>query len=148
MHSVRKQLPHDQNQMIRMIHDSDETLKGRKILLVDDDLRNTFALSKVLKQHGLEVIMADNGKLALEKLESEAGIELVMMDIMMPIMDGYEAMRQFVRIRSIRIPIIALTAKAMTGDREKCIEGGANDYMTKPVDSDNLLSLIRVWLFK
>jgi CheY-like chemotaxis protein/CHASE3 domain sensor protein len=149
LHSVQKHLPHDQRQMIRMIHDSDDTLKGRKVLLVDDDLRNTFALSKILKQHGLDVIMADNGKLALEKLENEAGIELVIMDIMMPIMDGYEAMRH---IRDNpehqNLPIIALTAKAMAGDREKSIEGGANDYMTKPVDTDNLLSLIRVWLYK
>jgi CheY-like chemotaxis protein len=149
LHSVQRSLPPDQRQKIRMIHDSDDTLKERKILLVDDDLRNTFALSKILKQHGLEVIMADNGKLALDKLESETGIELVIMDIMMPIMDGYEAMK---RIRENpahqTLPIIALTAKAMTGDREKCIEGGANDYMTKPVDTDNLLSLIRVWLFK
>jgi CheY-like chemotaxis protein/CHASE3 domain sensor protein/putative methionine-R-sulfoxide reductase with GAF domain len=149
LHSVQKLLPPDQRQRIRMIHDSDHTLKGRKILLVDDDLRNTFALSKILKQHGLEVVMADNGKLALDKLENEAGIELVIMDIMMPIMDGYEAMK---RIRGNpehqTLPIIALTAKAMTGDREKCIEGGANDYMTKPVNTDNLLSLIRVWLFK
>ena len=149
LHSVQKSLPPEQRQMIRMLHDSDETLKGRKVLLVDDDLRNTFALSKVLKQHGMNVVMADNGKLALEKLDSEEGIELVIMDIMMPIMDGYEAMK---RIRDNpkfqSLPIIALTAKAMTGDREKCIEGGANDYMTKPVDSDKLLSLIRVWLFK
>jgi CheY-like chemotaxis protein/signal transduction histidine kinase len=149
LHSVQKLLPEDQRQLIRMVHDSDETLKGRKILLVDDDLRNTFALSKVLKQHGLEVIMADNGKLALDKLESEAGIELVIMDIMMPIMDGYEAMKH-IRNHPLHksLPVIALTAKAMTGDREKCIEGGANDYMTKPVDTDNLLSLIRVWLYK
>lgn len=149
LHSVQKLLPEDQRQMIRMIHDSDETLKGRKILLVDDDLRNTFALSKILKQHGLEVIMADNGRLALDKLESEPDIELVIMDIMMPIMDGYEAMKHIRENPEHQtLPIIALTAKAMTGDREKCIEGGANDYMTKPVDTDNLLSLIRVWLFK
>ncbi|WP_281888371.1 response regulator [Paenibacillus sp. YYML68] len=149
LHSVQKQLPEEQRAMLRMALDSDESLKGRKVLLVDDDMRNTFALSKVLRQHGLEVLMADNGKLAVEKLESESGIELVIMDIMMPVMDGYEAMRL---IRSkpqySRLPIIALTAKAMSGDREKCIEGGANDYMTKPVDTDKLLSLIRVWLFE
>jgi CheY-like chemotaxis protein/CHASE3 domain sensor protein len=149
LHSVQKLLPLEQRQNIRMIHDSDDTLKGRKVLLVDDDLRNTFALSKILKQHGLEVVMADNGQMALDQLDSEPGIELVIMDIMMPIMDGYEAM---IRIRENpehqTLPIIALTAKAMTGDREKCIEGGANDYMTKPVDTDSLLSLIRVWLFK
>ncbi|WP_235941587.1 response regulator [Paenibacillus puerhi] len=149
LHSVQKTLPEEQRLMLRMALDSDESLKGRKVLLVDDDLRNTFALSKVLRQHGLDVVMADNGKLALEKLESEPGIELVIMDIMMPIMDGYEAMR-LIRgnPRYQNLPIIALTAKAMAGDREKCIEGGANDYMTKPVDTDKLLSLIRVWLFE
>jgi CheY-like chemotaxis protein len=148
LHNVNKSLPFEQRQGIRMLHDADESLKGRKILLVDDDVRNTFALSKVLQHYGMDVIMADNGKLALEMLDQEAGIELVIMDIMMPVMDGYEAMR---RIRENpqfnKLPIIALTANAMVGDREKCIEGGANDYMTKPVDTDNLLSLIRVWLF-
>ncbi|RKP48076.1 response regulator [Cohnella endophytica] len=133
--------------MIRRVHDTDNTLQGRKILLVDDDLRNTFALSKVLKQQGLDVIMADNGKLAIEKLQADDDIELVLMDMMMPVMDGYEAMRE---IRSNgkyeSLPIIALTAKAMIGDREKCIESGANDYMTKPLDVDRLLSLLRVWL--
>ncbi|WP_240414883.1 response regulator [Paenibacillus periandrae] len=149
LHSIHKLLPPEQKEMIRMVRDSDETLKGRKVLLVDDDLRNTFALSKILKKHGLEVVMADNGKLALDKLDSENGIELVIMDIMMPVMDGYEAIsriREMPKFQSL--PIIALTAKAMTGDREKCIERGANDYMTKPVDTDKLLSLIRVWLFQ
>ncbi|NRF89458.1 response regulator [Paenibacillus frigoriresistens] len=149
LHSVHKSLPQAQKEMIRMVRDSDETLKGRKILLVDDDLRNTFALSKILRKHGLDVVMADNGKLALDKLEIESGIELVIMDIMMPVMDGYEAIghiRTMPKFQSL--PIIALTAKAMTGDREKCIERGANDYMTKPVDTDKLLSLIRVWLLR
>jgi CheY-like chemotaxis protein/signal transduction histidine kinase len=147
LHNVNKLLPFEQRQGVRMLHDADETLKGRKILLVDDDLRNTFAMSKVLQHYEMDVIMADNGKLALEMLNQEAGIEFVIMDIMMPIMDGYEAMR---RIREnplfFKLPIIALTANAMVGDREKCIEAGANDYMTKPIDTDNLLSLIRVWL--
>jgi CheY-like chemotaxis protein len=148
LHSVNKSLPFDQRQGTRMLLDTDQTLKGRKILLVDDDLRNTFALSKMLQQYEMDVIMADNGKLALEMLDQDAGIELVIMDIMMPVMDGYEAMR---RIRENpqfnKLPIIALTANAMVGDRKKCIEGGANDYMTKPIDTDNLLSLLRVWLF-
>ncbi|WP_261301322.1 response regulator [Paenibacillus andongensis] len=149
LHSVHKSLPQAQKEMIRMVRDSDETLKGRKILLVDDDLRNTFALSKILRKHGLDVVMADNGKLALDKLESETGIELVIMDIMMPVMDGYEAIGHIRTIPKFQsLPIIALTAKAMTGDREKCIERGANDYMTKPVDTDKLLSLIRVWLLR
>jgi CheY-like chemotaxis protein len=149
LHSVHKSLPQAQKEMIRMVRDSDESLKGRKILLVDDDLRNTFALSKVLRKHGLDVVMADNGKLALDKLESETGIELVIMDIMMPVMDGYEAIGHIRTLPKFQsLPIIALTAKAMTGDREKCIERGANDYMTKPVDTDKLLSLIRVWLLR
>ncbi|WFA20860.1 response regulator [Paenibacillus mucilaginosus] len=147
LHSVKRALPDERKPSLRPMEETDVSLKGRKILLVDDDLRNTFALSKVLRQHGLNVVMADNGKLALEKLESEDGVELVIMDIMMPVMDGYEAMK---RIRAnpkhAALPIIALTAKAMAGDREKSIEGGANDYMTKPVDTDKLLSLIRVWL--
>lgn len=149
LHSVHKSLPQAQKEMIRMVRDSDESLKGRKILLVDDDLRNTFALSKVLRKHGLDVVMADNGKMALDKLEIETGIELVIMDIMMPVMDGYEAISHIRTIPKFQsLPIIALTAKAMTGDREKCIERGANDYMTKPVDTDKLLSLIRVWLLR
>ncbi|NOU73792.1 response regulator [Paenibacillus sp. LMG 31458] len=149
LHSVHKSLPQAQKEMIRLVRDSDESLKGRKILLVDDDLRNTFALSKVLRKHGLDVVMADNGKLALDKLESESGIELVIMDIMMPVMDGYEAISHIRTMPKFQsLPIIALTAKAMTGDREKCIERGANDYMTKPVDTDKLLSLIRVWLLR
>jgi CheY-like chemotaxis protein/signal transduction histidine kinase len=148
LHNVNKALPFEQRQGVRMLHDADETLKGRKILLVDDDLRNTFALSKVLQHYGIEVIMADNGKLALDMLDQESGIELVIMDIMMPIMDGYEAMR-IIRANPLfkKLPIIALTANAMVGDREKCIEAGANDYMTKPIDIENLLSLMRVWLF-
>ncbi|SFL38480.1 Signal transduction histidine kinase [Paenibacillus sp. 1_12] len=148
LHNVNKMLPFEQRHGAYMLQDGDETLKGRKILLVDDDLRNTFALSKLLQHYEMDVIMADNGKLALEMLEQVAGIELVIMDIMMPVMDGYEAMR---RIRQNpqfnKLPIIALTANAMLGDREKCIEGGANDYLTKPIDTDNLLSLLRVWLF-
>ncbi|MNI11819.1 Signal transduction histidine-protein kinase BarA [compost metagenome] len=149
LHSVQKSLPPEQIHLIRRAHESDETLKGKKILLVDDDLRNTFALSKVLRQHGLDVVMADNGLLALEKLEKEEQIELVIMDIMMPIMDGYEAMEKIrLNPKHSNLPIIALTAKAMAGDRDKCMEKGANDYMTKPVDTDKLLSLIRVWLFR
>ena len=147
LHNVNISLPFGQRQSDLMLRDTDKTLRGKKILLVDDDLRNTFAMSKVLQHYEMDVIMADNGKLALEMLDQVTGIELVIMDIMMPVMDGYEAMR---RIRENpqfnKLPIIALTANAMVGDREKCIDGGANDYMTKPIDTDNLLSLIRVWL--
>ena len=138
-----------QQKVIRMLHDPDQVLQGRKVLLVDDDMRNTFALSQVLQQSGMEVVMADNGLLALEKLKEEQGIELVVMDIMMPVMDGYEAMRKIrSQSRFKKLPIIALTAKAMPEDRAKCLEAGASDYLVKPVDADKLLSLVRVWLFQ
>jgi len=149
LHSVESSLPADQQKVIRMLHDPDQVFKDRKVLLVDDDMRNTFALSKVLQKSGLSVVMADNGKLALEKLETEEDIELVVMDIMMPVMDGYEATRAIrSQPRFEKLPIIALTAKAMPEDRAKCLEAGANDYLTKPIDVEKLLSLMRVWLFK
>ncbi len=149
LHSVESFLPADQQKIIRMLHDPDEVFKDRKVLLVDDDMRNTYALSKVMQESGLRVVMADNGKLALEKLETEHDIELVVMDIMMPVMDGYEAMRAIRAQRRLeKLPIIALTAKAMPEDRAKCLNAGANDYLTKPVDVEKLLSLMRVWLFQ
>lgn len=122
-------------------------IRGRKILLVDDDPRNTFALSAVLEDAGLEVVIADNGRLALEKLDAEPGIELVVMDIMMPVMDGLEAIRAIRDQRRFRrLPILAVTAKAMPEDRARSLEAGANDYLTKPVDVERLLSLTQVWL--
>jgi len=128
--------------------DTDDVLRGKKVLLVDDDMRNVFALSATLQAHGLEVVVAGDGKEGLDKLTANPGVQIVLMDIMMPEMDGYEAMR---RIRDNRawekLPIIALTAKAMKEDREKCIDAGASDYITKPVDIDQLLSLMRVWLY-
>ncbi len=149
LHSVESSLPADQQKVIRMLHDPDEVFKDRKVLLVDDDMRNTYALSKVLEKLGLNVLMADNGKLALEKLEEEPHIELVVMGIMMPVMDGFEAMRAIrAQPRFEGLPVIAITAKAMPEDRSKCLEAGANDYLTKPVDVEKLLSLMRVWLFK
>jgi CheY-like chemotaxis protein len=149
LHSVTSNLSTEQASTIRMLHDPDQVLQGRKILLVDDDTRNTFALSSVLEKAGMEVVMADNGQLAIEKLEAETDIDLVLMDIMMPVMDGHaaiQAIRDQPRFKEL--PIIALTAKAMPEDRSKCLESGANDYMTKPVDVEKLLSLMRVWLFK
>lgn len=124
-----------------------EKLEGKNILIVDDDMRNTFALSKTLRNKGCEVLMAANGKKAVEIVEENSNIDLVLMDIMMPVMDGYEAMRLIrTSSESIKIPIIALTAKAMKGDREKCIEAGATDFLTKPVDVDKLFSLMVKWL--
>ena len=123
------------------------SLRGRRLLLVDDDMRNLFALSKVLRSKGIDVVMAQDGQKALDTIDSDNGIELVLMDIMMPVMDGYDTMRAIrARPAVAKVPIIALTAKAMRGDREKCLEAGANDYLSKPIDVDRLLSMIRVWL--
>ena len=118
------------------------------VLLVDDDMRNIFALTAILEPHDMVIHYAENGVRALEKLANLPEVDAVLMDIMMPEMDGYEAtgrIRQQAKFKSL--PIIALTAKAMKGDREKCIEAGASDYITKPVDTDQLLSLMRVWLY-
>jgi CheY-like chemotaxis protein len=149
LHSVEATLSEDQQAMIRMQHDPDRALQNRTVLLVDDDLRNTFALSKLLKKHGMTVVIADNGQMALEKLAEEKTIELVIMDIMMPVMDGYQAMREIRAHPAWRqLPVIALTARAMPEEQERCMAAGANDYLIKPVDIERLLTLLRVWLFK
>ncbi|WP_162852476.1 response regulator [Dinghuibacter silviterrae] len=130
------------------IPSGDDVLKGKKALLVDDDMRNVFALSATLQEHGLEVVVAGDGREGLDRLADQPGIQIVLMDIMMPEMDGYEAMRHIRSDKALMgLPIIALTAKAMKDDREKCIAAGASDYITKPVDIDQLLSLMRVWLY-
>ncbi len=122
-------------------------LAGRKVLLVDDDMRNLFALSKVLRSWGLVVSVAQDGQKALKVLADDATAELVLMDIMMPGMDGYETIRAIrAQVHLADLPIIALTAKAMRGDREKCLAMGASDYLSKPIDIDKLASMIRVWL--
>ncbi len=119
----------------------------RRVLLVDDDMRNLYALSKALRSKGLEVTLAQDGPKALALVEENPALELVLMDIMMPGMDGLETMRRIrLQPRHARLPIIALTAKAMRGDREQCLEAGASDYLTKPIDVDKLLSMMRVWL--
>ncbi len=149
LHRVESKLPPPKREMLRRVAQTDPALVGRKVLVVDDDVRNIFALTALLEQHEMRVVYAENGREALRKLEMEPGVDIVLMDIMMPEMDGYEATRQ---IRSLgkyaRLPVIALTAKAMKGDREKCIEAGASDYITKPVDPDQLISLLRVWLYR
>lgn len=149
LHRVVDNLPKDKQQIISSLHDKDAIFRGKKVLIVDDDMRNLFALSKVLDDKGMIVIEAENGKVALEKLEKESDIDIVLMDIMMPIMDGYETMRQ-VRLKKEfkNLPIIALTAKAMKDDHERCIKAGANDYLTKPLDIDKLVSLMNVWLYR
>ncbi|WP_081869662.1 response regulator [Endozoicomonas numazuensis] len=147
IHSIEKSSPDEAKPAVETV--SNKSLEGHKILLVDDDLRNTFALSKGLQALGLEVVIADNGQNALDKLDEEEGVELVLMDIMMPVMDGYEAMIKMREIDRLKeMPVIALTAKAMSDDKAKCIEAGANDYMTKPVDIDKLVAMMKVWLFK
>ena len=149
LHSVEASLTKDQQTIIRMQHDPDKVLQARKVLLVDDDMRNTFALSKLLKKHGMDVAIADNGQMALDKLAEEPGIELVIMDIMMPVMDGYQAIRAIRERRDLAaLPVIALTARAMPEEQERCMAAGANDYLVKPVDVERLLTLLRVWLFR
>jgi CheY-like chemotaxis protein len=135
--------------MLEQLHDTDAVIAGRKVLIVDDDVRNIFSLTSVLEDHGMVVRFAENGKDALKSLDEDADVDTILMDVMMPEMDGYEttrAIRQKDQFKSL--PIIALTAKAMKGDREKCIAAGASDYITKPVDTEQLLSLLRVWLYK
>ncbi len=131
------------------MYTEDSLLKDKKILIVDDDVRNSFALSKLLSEKGIAVRIAQNGQKALDLLAEDPEIDLVLMDIMMPVMDGYETTR---RIRAQQefssLPILALTAKAMKGDREKCLAAGANDYLPKPIDVDRLFSMLRVWLYR
>jgi CheY-like chemotaxis protein len=148
LHRVERKLPREKRRMLEQLHSAEEVFKDRKILIVDDDVRNVFALTSVLEAHGMEVLYAENGQDALDLLQREDGIDLVLMDIMMPGMDGYQAMRAIRGEESFKqLPIISLTAKAMKGDREKSIASGASDYITKPVDTDQLLSLMRVWLY-
>ena len=148
LHRVVSDMPAEKQQTIKHLYDHEVILKDKCILIVDDDMRNSFALSKLLSDRGIRVRMAANGQKALDMLAEEP-LDLVLMDIMMPVMDGYETIR---RIRSQpqyhSLPVLALTAKAMKGDREKCLEAGANDYLANPIDVDRLLSLLRVWLYK
>jgi CheY-like chemotaxis protein len=147
LHRVIAELPAAKQKMIETLHESDEPLSGRKVLVVDDDIRNIFALNSLLERHNMEVITATNGQEAINLVETTADLSLVLMDVMMPEMDGYETMRRIRSNHKFRLlPIIALTAKAMKGDREKCLEAGASDYVAKPVNTDQLLSLVRMWL--
>ncbi len=149
LHRVEANLPERKQRVLRRLAKSDPQLAERHVLVVDDDLRNIFALTSLLEGYKMTVQYAENGKRALAKLEENPDIDIVLMDIMMPEMDGYEAVRKIRERPEWRdLPVIALTAKAMKGDREKCLEAGASDYITKPVDADQLLSLLRVWLYQ
>ena len=149
LHRVVSDLPEEKRKMLDRLHRSDEALVGRKVLVVDDDVRNIFALSSVLERRGMNVLTAGTGREAIDTIESTDDLAIVLMDIMMPEMDGYETMqliRQNPKFR--RLPIIALTAKAMKGDREKCLEAGASEYLAKPVNTEQLLSALRMWLYR
>src|SRR5262249_11700563 len=146
LHSVEADLPEANQRMLRQARRSEVLLAGSKILIVDDDGREIFASTSVLEGKNLQGLQAENGRAAIETLEKTPDIDIVLMDVMMPEMDGYETMRAIRRIEKFRsLPIIALTAKAMKGDREKCVQAGASDYIPKPVDLDHLFSLLRVW---
>jgi CheY-like chemotaxis protein len=149
LHRVVAQLPETKRKMLERLHGSNDVLKGRKVLVVDDDARNIFALTTVLESQDMEVINATNGRQAIELIEATPDLSVVLMDIMMPEMDGYETMREIRRQPAFRtLPMLALTAKAMKGDREKCLQAGASDYIAKPVNTEQLLSLLRVWLYR
>jgi CheY-like chemotaxis protein len=149
LHRVEADLPADKRRMLQEARQSDPALSGRRVLVVDDDIRNVFAITAVLERQGMEVITAETGAEALTALASRADVEIALVDVMMPEMDGYQTMA---RIRTMpgreTLPIIALTAKAMRGDRERCLEAGASDYISKPVDTSQLLSMIRVQLYR
>ena len=149
LHRTIENLPESKKQIITELYNNEAIFQNKKVLLVDDDMRNIFALSKVLKEAGMEIIKAENGVIALEALNLHPKIDIVLMDIMMPEMDGYEAMRRIrLQDKFKDLPILALTAKAMKEDRMKCIQAGANDYISKPVEVDRLLSLMRIWIRK
>ncbi|MEO8648186.1 MAG: response regulator, partial [Acidobacteriota bacterium] len=136
-----------QKNILRRVNIVDPRLKGKKVLVVDDDIRNIFALTSVLERQKMDVVYAENGKDGIDMLCRTPGIDGVLMDIMMPGMDGFEAIREIRQLSKFKsVPIIAVTAKAMKGDLQKCLEAGASDYITKPVDTEQLLSLLRIWL--
>jgi HAMP domain-containing protein/CheY-like chemotaxis protein/signal transduction histidine kinase len=149
LHRVVADLPVEKQRLLDRLHHSDDALVGKKVMVVDDDVRNIFALSSVLERRGMDVITAGTGREAIAKLETTSDVAIVLMDIMMPEMDGYETMRTIRQNNKFhRLPIIALTAKAMKGDREKCLEAGASEYLAKPVNTEQLLSSLRMWLHR
>lgn len=149
LHRVEARLPKEKQKIIRQLHKSDEVLNNKKVLVVDDDIRNLYSLTNALEEEGMHCLTAENGKVALKILKENPAIEMILMDVMMPEMDGYEATKEIRNISKFsKLPIIALTAKAMKGDREKCLNAGMSDYISKPVNIEQLLSLMRVWLYQ
>jgi CheY-like chemotaxis protein len=149
LHSAVAKLPLAKREMLEKLYQTDKVLSGKKVLIVDDDIRNIFALSSVLEWHNMVIVSAETGRDAIALLQAQPDIDVVLMDIMMPEMDGYETMRAIRQIPRFKgLPIIAVTAKAMKGDREKCIEAGAWDYLAKPVDAEQMLAVLRSWLHR
>jgi CheY-like chemotaxis protein len=149
LHRVEAGLPKEKQQIIRKLHRTDEVLQNRKVLIVDDDLRNIYSLTNALEEEGLKCITAENGRAAIRILKEQPDIDIVLMDVMMPEMDGYEATLEIRKMDKFgKLPVIALTAKAMKGDRERCLEVGMSDYIAKPLIVEQLLSLMRVWLYR
>jgi CheY-like chemotaxis protein len=149
LHRAITDLPAEKQKIIDQLHRSNEILRGRKVLIVDDDARNIYALAIVLEGEAMEILSATNGRQAIEIIRSTPDLAVVLMDIMMPEMDGFETMREIRKDPRYRaLPILAVTAKAMKGDRERCLEAGASDYIAKPVDTEHLLSLLRIWLYR
>jgi len=148
LHRVESRLPKDKQHMIRKLHKTDEVLRNKTVLVVDDDIRNIYSLTNALSEEGVLCLVAENGKAALEMLKGNS-VDMVLMDVMMPEMDGYEATREIRKMKNFdKLPVIALTAKAMKGDREKCLAAGMSDYIAKPVNLEQLVSLMRVWLYR
>jgi hypothetical protein len=149
LHRPMTKLSTEQHQMLDNLHSNDKVLAGKKVLLVDDDIRNIFALTSVLERHNMSILAAETGRDAIRMIRSTPDIDIVLMDIMMPEMDGIDTMREIRKLPEFKsLPMVAVTAKAMKGDREKCIEAGAWDYLSKPVDSEQMLSVLRAWLHR
>jgi CheY-like chemotaxis protein len=149
LHRVVRELPEDKRRAILHVRESNEPLRGKKVLIVEDDMRTMFAMARMLAAHGVHPVKAENGERALAVLEEHPDTDLVLLDMMMPILDGYETARRLrADPRFARVPVIALTAKAMREDRQKCIDAGCTDYISKPVDPERLASLMRVLLFR
>ena len=147
LHENVAALPDEHRQVLDKIYDTTKPLAGKKVLIVDDDIRNIFALSSVLEEYRMNIVSAENGRDAIDLLQSQPDINIVLMDIMMPEFDGLDTMREIRKLPACKdLPIVAVTAKAMKGDRERCIEAGAWDYLSKPVDREQLLSVLRAWL--